>query len=304
MKGINMDKQEKISIIDLFVVLLKHWKLIAVIELAALAVAVFGYFFYPVYQYNKWQKKAVLEPELGVIMVVSLTPAMGFFVPISQCGFYFRKPDIIAKALEKTNVILLPEKVSDWFFPVDGVSKDNTKIYVSRNEKLIVKEYSETGIIEFFYKSYDTEEGILFLSTLFSLGNEALQEYINSLGKSYIDVFETTVQKSDISAYEKILIKKDWGNYLLAQRVLSGTVSASTMLIKPYVVDLEGGGSSKILADFKNAYRSKALLFVLAAFLLSIFFAFFINEIVVIKNNEEAMEKIRTALKKPDKDRL
>jgi hypothetical protein len=294
----------KLSLIDILIVLLKYWKLIVVLISAAFIFIVLGYFFFTSYQYNRQQRNAVLEFEPEVIMAVSLVPAVDFFIPNSQYGFYFRRPDVIAAALEKSNIISSSEKMADWVLPVSGEIKSAEKIYSSRNERLYMKEHDGTGVIEFVYRGTDSAAGILFLNNLFIMGNEALQEYINFQGKAYIDVFETAVEKLGASAYEKLLIEKSWNSYLLAQEIFSGTVSASTMLIKPYVINSESSASDKTLADYKKAYKSKAVLFMLAAFLLTIFLVFLINEITSIKNNTETMEKIRGAVKRPEKDHL
>jgi hypothetical protein len=60
---------------------------------------------------------------------------------------------------------------------------------------------------------------------------------------------------------------------------------------------------SRALADFQGAYWKRALLLVAAAFLLSCFLAFAANAVIYIKDDKEAMEKIRGALKKTGKDR-
>jgi hypothetical protein len=285
---------EKISIIDLLVVLLKYRKIIAGIVAAVFCVTLIGYFILPSYQFKRQPGIEAHESEFAITMAASLAPGADYFLPSHQCGYFFRKPGIVMEALEKSNIISSREKTSGWILPVSGVYPDSNKeekVYKSPNGKLTVKEHRETGIIEFVFLSSGAEQGISFLNSLFTLGNEATGAYIKSLGRDYIEIFN----RADFLGSENILDEKGRDNYFFASRFLAGSVAAFDVFLDPYIIDpeLRTENAPKSLADFQKNYRSRALLFILAALFFSIFLAFFINIIVDIKNDKESLDKIR-----------
>jgi hypothetical protein len=285
---------EKINIIDLLVVLLKYRKIIAGMAAAVFCIALIGYFIFPAYQFKRQPEIEEHESEFAMTMAVSLAPGAEYFLPSHQCGYFFRKPGIVMEALEKSNIISSREKTGGWILPVSGVYPDSNKeekIYKSPNGKLTVKEHRETGMIEFVFLDSEPEQGISFLNSLFTLGNEATGAYIKSLGRDYVEAFD----KAGFSGSENILDEKGRDNYFFASRFLAGSVEAFDIFLDPYIIDLEQrtGNTLKPLADFQKNYRSRALLFVVAALFFSIFLAFFINAIGDIKNDKESIDKIR-----------
>jgi uncharacterized protein involved in exopolysaccharide biosynthesis len=295
----NSDSGDEISLIDLLVVLLKFRKMIIGITAAAFCIAIAGYFVYPVLLQYRLQGKAEtpISELQTVIMVVGLVPAADSFLSKNQFGFYFRRPDIIITALEESGVISSPEDRKDWSLPLSGTWDTKENIYKSPNEKLQVKENPEAATIEFYYKTRDSARGILFLNSLFILGSEAVEAHINSLGKAYLNSFEALLQKQGVSGYEDILIRENQDKYFFSQGIVSGSIKASVMLVEPYAEPLRSQ------AYYKRAYKTGAIVAVLAAFFLSIFFAFLRNAIAGIRENGEAMEKIRSAFRKIDKRR-
>jgi hypothetical protein len=285
---------EKISIVDLLVILLKHRKIFAGIMVSVFCAALVGYFTFPPYQFKRQPGPEDREAELTVTMAASLAPGADYFLPSHQYSYFFRKPDIVIEALEKSNIISSREKTSGWVLPVNGVYLDGNKegkIYKSPNGKLAVKEYLETGVIEFVFLNPRGEQGISFLNSLFELGNEVTGAYIKSLGRDYVKAFE----KSGFLNSENILAEREQDNYFFASRFLSGSVEAFDIYFDPYVIDPkpETGNLLKPLTEFQKNYRSRALLFVFAALFLSIFLVFFINAIEDIKNDKESIDKIR-----------
>lgn len=264
---------EKISIIDLVVVLLKHRRIIVGIVASVFFAALIGYFFLPAYQFKHQPDREERESEVAITMAVSLAPGAGYFLPTRQCGYFFRKPGIVIEALEKSNIISSREKTGGWILPISGAYLDANKegkIYKSPNGKLTVKEYSETGVVEFVFLSAGAEQGISFLNSLFSLGSQATDAYIKSLAE----------KSRGFSPF----------------RFPVDSVEAFDIFLDPSVVEPgpETGNALKRLADFQKTYRARALMLVLAALFFSIFLAFFINAITDIKNDKESINKIRS----------
>jgi hypothetical protein len=312
-KGTAMEKQEtknsetskEISLIDLLVVLLKFRKMIIGVTVAVFCLVVIGYFIYPAYQYNR--QSDLKEPEFETVVAVSLLPGTDFFLPRSQFGACFRKPEILIEALGNSGIRPPREEMADWLLPLNGVYKENSKeekIYASPNKKLRINENMAAGMIEFTFKSGDPKEGGLFLNRLIALGGEAAEVHIKTAGRAYVESFEAATQNPGFSGAENTLGEKGWEQYLFARSVLAGSVRAFSVFFEPYTVERESKTEDafRTLTDFQEAYRKRAPLFVVAAFLLSCFLAFAAHEIMYIRNNAEAMEKIRGALKKTDKD--
>jgi hypothetical protein len=302
----NSETSKEISLIDLLVVLLKFRKMIIGVTVAVFCLVVIGYFIYPAYQYNRQSNLKDPEPEFETVMAVSLLPETDFFLSRPQFGSYFRRPEILIEALGNSGIRLPQEEIAEWLLPLNGNYKDGyreEKIYASPNKKLRINENMAAGMIEFTFKSGDPKEGAVFLNQLVALGGEAAEAYINAAGQTYMESFETVMGQPEFSGTGNALFEKDRERYLFARSVLAGSTKAFSVFFEPYTVE-QKLDSFEPPADFRGAYRKRALLLVVAAFLLSCFFAFAAHEIMDIRGNEDTMEKIRGALKKPDRDHL
>jgi hypothetical protein len=303
----NSNSNQEISLIDMLVVLLKFRKMIIGVTAAVFGVMVIGYFIYPAYQYKRQPVRENPEPEFETVMAVSLLPEADFFLPWSQFGSYFRKPGIFVSALEKSGLKLPREELADWLLPLNGAYKDGykeEKLYGSPNGKIHINENLAIRMIEFTFKSGEFRQGALFLNRLVALGREAAEAHIKTASQVYVESFEAAMKNPGFSGAENSPFEKGREHYLFARSVLAGSVRASSVFFEPYTVEREPkeNDTSRTLADFQRAYLKRAILFVAAAFLLSCFFAFTANAFMYIKDDREAMEKIRGALKKPDRD--
>jgi hypothetical protein len=300
------DLKKEISLIDLLVVLLKFRKMLIGVTAAVFCVLLIGYFIYPAYQYNRQPKSEKTESEFKTVLALSMTPGADFFLPWPQFGAYFRKPEIVSGALETSGLRPPREEMADWLLPLNGVYKDGyreEKIYVSPNEKIRINENLVTGMIEFTFKSDVPGEGALFLNRLVALGGEAAAAYIKDAGQAYAESFEEALRRPGFSGMENALVEKNQEPYLFARRLLDGSVEAFSVFIEPYMVEhAKAEDASGTLADFRGSYRKRAILITVGAFMLACFLAFTANAVGYIKEDREAMEKIRGALKKPDQD--
>jgi hypothetical protein len=303
----NSDANKEISIIDMLVVLLKFRKLVIGVTGAVFCLMGIGYFIYPAWQYKKQPAPEKPKPEFETVMAVRLLPGTDFFLPWSQFGSYFRKPEVLIRALEKSGLRPPQEELAEWLLPLNGAYKDGykeEKLYGSPNGKIRLTENLAVGMIEFGFKSGESRRGTLFLNQLVALGSEAAEAHINTAARAYAESFETAMRTPGFSGAEDSLFENGREHYLLARSVLAGSVRAFSVFFEPYTVEreLKKNDVTKALADFQRAYLKRAVLFVAAAFLLSCFFAFAANAVVNIKDDRETMEKIRGALKKTGKD--
>ncbi|GHT71947.1 hypothetical protein FACS1894110_25870 [Spirochaetia bacterium] len=293
----------KISIIDLFVVLLKYRKLIIGTVLAALIAAGIGFFVYPSWRYNAYIGDRSQSAGHDAKMVINPSPASIYFLPNQQIALYFSRPDVILGALGSAEKDVSPETLSSWI-PVlsskEGTEKRTMesdsieKVFVSQNGRLTIKEDTKTRIIEFSCTGFEGEQARLFLEELFVQGNAAVETYIKSLGEAYIASFEKTLQNPNLSEFEKSLAGNGREYYFLARGLLAGDLRALVMLIEPYTARVP----VKSLGDFRNDYTKMALVGVFILLFLSVFIAFVLDAIHSIKNDEEAMKKIHDALEK------
>jgi hypothetical protein len=304
----NVDVNGEISLIDLLVVLLKFRKMIIGVTVAVFCLAVVGYFIYPAWQYNNQPVPEDPDPEFETVMAVSLLPKTDFFLPWSQVGSYFRKPEIIIDALKRSGVRPPQEKLADWLLPLNGAYKDGyreEKIYTSSNGKIQINENLALGMIEFTFKSDEPKGGALFLNRLVALGGEAVEARINAACRAHVEYFEESMRVPGFASVENTLFEKNREQYLFARSILTGSVKVFSIFFEPYTVkrEPETEDTSRALADFQRAYWKRSPLFVVVAFLLSCFLAFTVNAIAYIKDDQGAMEKIQSALKKTGKDR-
>ncbi|MDR0623467.1 MAG: hypothetical protein LBG10_03460, partial [Treponema sp.] len=300
------NSNQEISIVDMLVVLLKFRKIIIGVTGMVFLVMVIGYFIYPVRQYNKQPVPETPAPEFETVMVIRLLPGTEFFLPWSQFGSCFRKPEVLINALGKSGVWPLREELAEWLLPLNGAYKDGhreEKIYGSPNGKIRVNENLSAGMIEFTFKSGDPGQGALFLNQLAALGGEAAEVHINAAAQAYADSFEAAMKDPGISGAEN-MVEKGGEHYLFARRVLAGSLRACSVFFEPYTVERKpkNDNVSKTLADFQRPYLKRTVLLVVLAFLLSCFFAFIVNAFMHIKDDRETMEKIRSAFKKPARD--
>jgi hypothetical protein len=292
----NPDADQEISLVDLLVVLLKFRKMIIGVTAAVFCVLLIGYFIYPAYQYNRQQSPEWLEHEFETVMVLSMTPGADLFLPWSQFGSCFRKPDVLSGALETSGLRLSRGEMTDWLLPLNGTYKDDfkeEKIYVSPNEKIQINENPVTRMIEFTFKSDVPGEGVLFLNRLVTLGREAVTAQIKTTSQAYAESFEETLRRPGFSDMDR-------EHYLFARSLMTGSMEAFLIFIEPYTVG--DGPKVETLAGLRRAYLKRAVLITVAAFMLACFLTFAANAVVHIKEDREAMEKIRGALKKPDQD--
>ncbi|GHV55589.1 hypothetical protein AGMMS49579_18860 [Spirochaetia bacterium] len=294
---------DEISLIDLFVVLLKYRKLIIGAVLGALILAGVGYFVYPAHRYTAYIRNLSQNTNYEAKMIINPNPGAIYFLPNQQIGLYFSRPDVIMEALKNAGINTSPETLSSWIpvVSLDEKSKPNTiasdfieKVFTSKNGRLTITENSKTRLIEFSCNGFESEQARVFLAELFVQGNAVVKTYIESLGEAYIASFERPLQNPNLTVFEQTQVENGREYYFLAKGLLAGDLQALSILVEPYTTR-----EQKFLAEFRNSYIKMALIGIFALLFLSVFIAFVLNAIQNIKNDEDAMKKIHSAFAKP-----
>lgn len=280
---------EEISLVDLFAVLVRYRKLIGVMMFFTVVLAVAGYFFYPAYKYKKQWKGVSNTYEITVPMRIH--PGAFFFINSARFRFYFTYPEIIRSLFEDTNQNLDDEKILAWLPPTFAVTKDGETTYVSKNEKFTIKE--RMGGFEFIYKTDNSESGIVFLQNYLSRLNKAVEQEVRPLAQSYVEIYEGNM---DNEAFVDFSGNANPNMYIMTKVWLKENADPLIQSFDPQVVELT---HLNTMSQLRSKYIKMALIFVFAVFFFSVFLAFALNAIRSIKNDEEAMAKIRDALGRP-----
>ena len=275
-----IQKENEISFLDIFTVLLRYRRMICAIVLCSVVAAAAGYFF--IHSRQKNEPAGVKIFETG--MAISPTPGTRFFLVNQSAVPYFAYPHVIKDTLtEMRQVSPGADEVRQWI-PVFGAVTGDERNYASANDKLFLKENIRSGVIEITFTGDDAQFGAGFLQSLFSHGSIALENHIKPLSKTYVETYESTSSSA-----------ADPTNYIMIKAIAEGKTDAVVQLYAPYVMERDKTVTAKSIN-----YKKFALLAVFAAFFFSVFLAFCFNAVRNIKNDREAMQKIHAALGKQD----
>jgi len=314
--------EEEISILDLFTVLLRYRKLIIGITLAFIILAVAVYFIYPVYQY----KNAVKNTQVEGRIIISIKQNMLSYINKNP-EYFINRADVILDSLreagmdefkyagikpisltdesERTKALYFINQILIMNKDLNGNNNDeserifqvitNTTTISSKAKKFdtVVKDaYS----VEVFFKDKDPEFIRSFFQNLIIHGNKIAGDYIRSLGEAIVNNYEQILDGTHKGLSWESAMGGNLFYYGFIKDYLEGketimTALGETVITKPEV----------FLFTFQNKLLKKCVILVFAGFFLSIFLAFILYALNNIKNNEEAMKKIRDAMGNSDK---
>jgi hypothetical protein len=305
-----IQNEDEISLLDLFTVLLRYRKLIVGITLLSIILAITGYFIYPVYKYNNAMKESLLEGRI----IISIKQSMLSFVSKNPENFINRADVVMdslreagmdefkysgnkkisltnevvrTRALYLINQILILNKS-----PNGRDYNESRRIFqvitnTTKDVKTVVKDnYS----IEIIYKNKEPEFIRSFFRNLIINGNKIAEDYIRSFVETIVDNYEQIMD----GTYTGISWQNAMGGnlflYAYGKEFLEGKETILSAIGDPIITEPDIS-----LASYKSSYKLKSIIIVFAGFFLSIIIAFVLNVIFNLKNNEEAMKKIRDA---------
>jgi hypothetical protein len=302
----------EISLLDIFVALIRYRKLIIGITLCSLALAVAGYFVIPARQYGNAVKKGQTEGRIIISIKEIARPYLA-----QRLEVFFNRPDAVLDSLRdagmenyeymKDKFISLSDEtlrarslslINERYIQnknLQGNAKETQKLFEILNPNGDVKKPDDTVpvSVEVIFKDKDPEIVALFLRALFNKGNAAAGEYIRPYAMTQVESYELIMNSPAISETMKQLLEKDFANYAFLKSFLAGGESVLAQIGEPVINTPE-----IFLTSFQANYFKIGIIIVFAGAFFAVFLALCFNACYNIKNDERAMKKIRDALKK------
>ncbi|MFQ3547485.1 MAG: hypothetical protein SNJ56_04035 [Termitinemataceae bacterium] len=292
---------DEISLVDILVVLLKHWKMIVILPVVT-AVAVLGM--------SVLKKDSPSTDTSGVVesyAQITLNPLLRAFADSANLvnyitDFYLKDVDLLYAALRKSDITF----VKDIALPQEA---DKSK-YIIKNLLIDGKDLNGKPLQEDDtpYKVAITGN-IITVTVRFIEKNKSqmfLEELLTSVAKKSSD-FLLPVLTKEIQDYEKLLLEGKSGAANLLQNTLAiryplysaalffvNNQQQSPVIISP-IQQIEAP-----VKDPKFIWGTSKIVIIgfVAALFCAVFLAFVLEAIDNVRKDSEAMAKIRSALKK------
>jgi hypothetical protein len=295
----NLKKQrtDDNSLFYLLTILLRYRKLIIGTTLISFVLALAGYFIYPANQ-NITQYLASLT--------FSIRQQARQKIPMDLRSFV-NSPDIILDSLRAAGVesfhgISLTEEaqtlkalsvisehlvrnahLSGAMLQIANVSNTSN----ANNQEAI----ASTVNITFRYNDFNTAEA--FVASLFALSNERIEKVVRADMEAMVRHYDQLLSISNPSQSIQEVIVGSYAQYVSFKNILDGNVTVLMQIGEPLIMkeDISEGSQQR--------YAFTGIIIVFTGFFVSLFLAFALNIVYNIKNDEDAMRKIRAALEKP-----
>jgi len=283
--------EDEISLVDLLVVLLKHWKMIVVIPLVVLIISIGYAFLKPV-------QKAEKRSETYITLTVNpLIKQFSGLVNLEDLisNFYLKDLSILYKAvedvgIEKINDLKLPANPEERMyliktFLIDGKDLQNNDL--KNLEKIYLIEY-KNGVIWLTTRFENKDQSNKFLELVTFAVKNKVNELLLPIAKKEVEDYERIILEDNKNASTQNLLQIRYSAYSSALQLVKGE---QEIIIISNPISVEPPAPSN---------NSKTILFVafFAALFFAIFLAFVLEAIENIRKDPEAMAKIRSALKK------
>ncbi len=303
MENIENIKDDEIDLIDLFIVLLKHRKLILGTTLAVLLILGAGYFIYPSYQYKKAVDSQLFEANISVELNSIAAIVIAGYNPKK----YFLNASNLLYSLQKAGYKELgvgESKMVDISSNADKQKALNiVRQYLVKNQTLngdsldeesrILKVINTNTNTSLTFKDKNSEMALAFLIALVEKVNEKLLLDMTPKFNQIVLSYERILSIKAPNEVIKEAIVSDSKEYQVAVTILQGKIDLLKVVEGPYVFKPQLS-----IEKFKGSYKKRSIIILFAVFFLSIFLAFILQFLEQIKSNDESMAKIREALKK------
>jgi hypothetical protein len=300
--------EDEISLLDLFTVLLRYRKLIAGIILLFVILSIAGYFVYPAYQYKK--EMSGLQTQ-GIMQMEIVTKAQPF---ISQnLDKFILRSDIIYDSLYTAGMKEFPYKggkisfndgnkirvmyLIDMFWIKNLDLKGNTFIGKEQDRIFNVKKTGldinthTSSVYEITLKDKDPKLIEIFLESIYELCTVSVGENMRANAQMMVNSYERIMNLSKISESMQMILERDFDTYVYLKNFLDGKETVVKLVSEPVFVE-----NFISLSFYRYQYLKTGILIVFAGLFLAVMLAFVLNAVRNIKNDEEAMHKIRDAL--------
>jgi hypothetical protein len=306
-----IQNEQEISLLDLFTVLLRYRKLIIGITLVFIILAVAGYFIFPAYQYRNYLNNHLVQGRI----IISIKQNMLNYITRNP-EYFINRPDVIMDSLreagmnefeyaknktvsltdeaERTRALYLINQIMIMNKNLKGKDKKEIdRIFQVNNNK---KKDEKTVIrddytIEVIYKNKNAELIRSFLLRLVVHGNEIAGDYIRSSAEAIVNNYEQIMNGTHTGLSWEDAIGNNLFFYAYVKDFLDGKETILTALGEPVITEPDID-----LSALHKDFFSKGVIIVLVGFIMAVILAFVLNAIRNIKNDEEAMKKIREAM--------
>jgi len=297
-----IQNEDEISLLDLFTVLLRYRKLIAGIILMFIILAAAGYFIYPAYKYNKSLKENI---STGILQLEIVPKAQ---VYISQGLEYFiLRPEILTDSLFAAKVEefefkggKIPLNVENkatvmylinlfWIQNLD--LNGNTYIESGKDYKKIFRVKRTGSVVEITFKDKDPEKIKRFMESIFELSTKSVEENLRVNASMMVNNYERLADMPKVSESIQLILEKDFDAYVFLKDFLNGKEIVVKRVSEPVLT-----ADYLSLSLYKSQFKKTGTIIVIAGFFIAVMLAFVLNAIRNIKDDEEAMKKIRDAL--------
>ncbi|MDR1418994.1 MAG: hypothetical protein LBI86_01345 [Treponema sp.] len=285
-------QDNEFSLIDLFVILLKRWKLIAAVTLCGILLSLVWFFLSP---QSGFKSGILVEGR----MTVMLNPAAAAFMPV-DLTLVFNWPELVLLAFGDMGLKTL--ELDGSAVSIDGKTErsvillfiENKMIQGGKNFSVSASrrlgQTSNAIDIMFRYGDPDIIKG--FLEALSKRGNAVAGEIMKPFMETFIADYEAFMSP-DSPSLNKSLSLNEVSRYNFSKAVLADRERIIIELFPPSITEdagtvLPSGGGGKFLVV------------VLAAFFFSVFLTFCLNAVDNLKKDGETLNKIRGALGKKD----
>jgi hypothetical protein len=313
MNNTEIKKEEEISLLDLFTVLLRYWKLIVCVILGSVVLAGVGYFLFPLYQY----KEALKDVKAHGTLKMEIASKAQAYVSQGLDGFILR-PDIIydllhAAGMEKFSYSGGSIPLNDnnktiimylinlfWIQNLDlngniYAEKDHNKTFIVRKAGTNTNTNTNantSSIVEVTLKDKDPVLVQKFLESIYYSCIASVEDNLRGNARMMVNNYERIMGLPKISESMQMILERDFDTYIYLKDFLDGKEVAVKLISEPVFVE-----TPVSLILFKNQYEKRGFLIVIAAgIFLAFLLAFVLNAVRNIKNDEESMKKINDAL--------
>jgi len=298
-------KDDEISLLDLFTVLLRYRKLIAGIIFAFIILAAVGYFIYPNYKYNKSLETNILH---GIFQLEIVPKAQAY---ISQgLEQFIVRPELLTDSLYAAKMeefefrggkipLSIENKATVMYlinlFWLQNLDL-NGNIFIEKG-----KEYTRIfsvrrigTVIEIIFKDKDPKIIKEFLESIFKLVIVNVEENLRVNAQLMVTNYERLMNLPKVSESIQMILEKDFDSYIFLRDFLDGKEPVIKRISEPVLTE-----NFFSLSYYRSQYRKTGIIIIFAGFFIAVMYTFALNAVRNIKNDEEAMKKIRDALGKP-----
>ena len=293
----------EISLLDIFVVLIRYRKMILCITFFALILAIAGYFINPVRQYNN----ALQNRKVQGRMFMSIRPIAQQYMPYNL-AFIVNRPDIVMESLRGTGletfehrgrIISLSNKAEQAraLHLINQFFVKNTdpggRPYRSEDERAFQVIASNPFNIEVIFRNKNPEMVASFLNVFFAETDAIVADFLLPHAESMVMNYERLMIDPNITESMRQILEVNYEKYIFFRNILEGSESALMMIGNPIITE-----PGIFLHTFRSGYLRRGVIMVFTGIFFAVFLAFILNAINSIKHDKEAMKKINAALGK------